>query len=243
VEVVPVYWGAAWADGARARLSAELDYFFDFILKSPLMDMLGEYSTPAARIQHGRRLASVHLSYSEPKCQLADEEVQEALHAWIAGGTVAPTTDNTLYFIFLPPGVNSLGYYLQPSFGGTFYGYHANAGNVYYAVVPYVDCAESIYPGTLLDTFTAISSRELCAAIINPALDGWFDPVNGEIGDVCHQQTVRMGGYLVHSGWSNSQQACVFQPASGKKAPKFSQVPARKARKLTNQKCMTELAV
>ena len=243
VEVVPIYWGAAWSDGAQASLATELDQFFDFILQSPLMDMLSEYSTPAARIQHGRRRASVQLSDSEPGCQLGDEQVQETLRAWIAGGTVAPTTDNTLYFIFLPPGVNSPGYYFQPSVGGTFYGYHANAGNFYYVVVPYINCAESIYPGSQLDTFTAISSRELCGAIVNPALDGWFDPVNGEIGDVCNRQTVRLEKYLIHLGWSNNKKACAFQPARGMKVRKFSPVPARKSRSLTNQKCITELAV
>jgi hypothetical protein len=243
VEVVPIYWGGAWADGADASLASAMDQFFDFILQSSLMDMLSEYSTPAARIRHGRRVASAYLSDSEPGSQLADEEVRGALQAWIAGGTVAATTENTLYFIFLPPGVSSLGYYFQPAVGGTFYGYHANAGDVYYVVVPYVECAESIYAGTPLDTFTAISSRELCAAVINPALDGWFDPANGEIGDVCNRQTVRMGGYLVHSGWSNAQKACAYQRARGKKVQKFSPVPARKSGKLTNQKCITELAV
>jgi hypothetical protein len=254
VEVVPVYWGAAWASGAEATLATELDQFFEFILKSSVMDMLGEYSTPATRIQQGRRLASVRLSNCEPGTltpsgrHLADEEVQEALQAWIASGAVAPATGNTLYFIFLPPQVNSLGYYFQPSVGGTFYGYHANAGNVYYVVVPYVDRSESIYQGTQLDTLTAVSSRELCAAIINPALDGWFDPVNNEIGDVCNHKTVRLGGYLVHLGWSNTQEACAFQPAPKSedrkrlKVQKFSPMPARKPRNLTIQKCMTELA-
>jgi len=243
VEVVPIYWGADWSSDDQAALATRLDQFFDFILKSPMMDMLSEYSTPAARIQHGRRVASASISDCEPECQLADEKVQETLQGWIASGAVAATTENTLYFIFLPRGVKSLGYYFQPAVGGTFYGYHSNAGNVYYVVVPSISCGESIYPGTELDTFTAISSRELCAAIVNPALDGWFDPVNGEIGDVCHQQTGRLGGYLVHLGWSNTQKACAFKPARGMKAPKFSPVPARKARKLTNQKCMTEFAV
>jgi hypothetical protein len=249
VEVVPIYWGAAWLEGAEAKLATELNQFFDFVLKSPLIDMLGEYSTAHARIGRGRRLGSVYLSDCDPGSMtpsgrhLTDEEVQEALHSWIAGGTVAPTTDNTLYFIFLPPQVNSLGYYFQPSVGGTFYGYHASAGNVYYVVVPYVNCADSIYAGTQLDTLTAVSSRELCAAIINPALDGWFDPVNNDIGDVCNHQTVRLDGYLVHLGWSNAQKACAFQPANqasgesnredrkGMKVQKFSPVPARKSRR------------
>src|SRR5436305_8022966 len=44
VHVVPVYWGSFWTTGAGQPLVGRLNAFFDFILSSPLMQMLGEYS-------------------------------------------------------------------------------------------------------------------------------------------------------------------------------------------------------
>ena len=66
VEVVPIYWGAAWATGINATLTSQLDGFFDFIVTSPYMDLLNEYSTSSTQIRHGSRLASAHVSGSEP---------------------------------------------------------------------------------------------------------------------------------------------------------------------------------
>ena len=43
VEVVPIYWGAAWASGTNAQLASQLDGFFDFIVTSSYMDLLHEY--------------------------------------------------------------------------------------------------------------------------------------------------------------------------------------------------------
>jgi len=51
VQVVPIYWGAAWATGPNATLPAQIDAFFDFIVTSSLIDLLGEYSLPGKPIQ------------------------------------------------------------------------------------------------------------------------------------------------------------------------------------------------
>jgi hypothetical protein len=109
VEVVPIYWGAAWASGANAPLASQLDGFFDFIVTSSYMDLLNEYSTASTQIRHGRRLTSAHVAGSEPGTvvaggrQVTDAEIRTALQGWIAAHTVPATTANTLYFIFLPP--------------------------------------------------------------------------------------------------------------------------------------------
>jgi hypothetical protein len=57
---------AVWVSILHARatafpLSVELDRFFDFILTSPHMDLLREYSTTTTRIGHGRRIGSVRV--------------------------------------------------------------------------------------------------------------------------------------------------------------------------------------
>ena len=235
VEVVPIYWGAAWATGINATLTSQLDGFFDFIVTSPYMDLLNEYSTSSTQIRHGSRLASAHVSGSEPGTvtgsgrQVTDAQIQTALQGWIADHTVPATTANTLYFIFLPPNVTSVSFGSQSCVAGGFCGYHEHIGNVYYAVIPYVNCPGCVFAGQFLDTLTEVSSHEFAEAITDPALNAWWDPVTGpgdEIGDICNRQTVRLGGFVVQTEWSNAQGACVFAPAATAKRPDTKWVAA-----------------
>lgn len=215
VQAIPIYWGSAWGSGPNATLASQLDSFFDFIVTSELIDMLGEYSLPGKPIQHGRRLTSVRMTSSEPGSggQVSDAQIQTALQGWISGGQVPATNANTLYFIYTPPNVTVNG----P--GGAscsvFCGYHNSFGsNVYYAVIPYVNCGGCEFSGAFLDTLTEVSSHELSEAITDPSLNTWWDSNTGnEIGDICNRQTVRLGNYLVQTEWSNEQGACVFSPA------------------------------
>lgn len=43
VEIFTIFWGAAW-QGAQASLVGEINKFFEYIVTSPLMDQLAEYS-------------------------------------------------------------------------------------------------------------------------------------------------------------------------------------------------------
>lgn len=219
VEVVPVYWGNAWTSGINAQLANQLNGFFDFLVTSSYMDMLAEYGTATTPIRHGRRLASATIN-SEPGTPsgtgrvVTDAQIQQSLNGWIANHTVAATTANTLYFIFLPPNVIS-----QMSDGSAscsaFCGYHNFIGNVYYAVIPFATCAGCVFPGNFLDTLTEVCSHEFAEAITDPQLNAWWDPASGsEIGDICNRNTVRLGGFLVQTEWSNAQSACVIAPAT-----------------------------
>src|SRR5690242_7729461 len=66
VEVFTLFWGTAWQEPANAQLSKEMNSFFDFILTSPLLDQLAEYSVPGKTIGHGRRIGSKILTSPEP---------------------------------------------------------------------------------------------------------------------------------------------------------------------------------
>lgn len=220
VEVVVIYWGADWTAGGDAQLAGQLDAFFDFIVTSQLMDMLAEYGTPAAPIGHGKRLQSVRVSTTEPGDPSAagrvvtDVQIQTALQGWIADGTIPPESANTLYFLYLPPGV-----VVEASANSAsctdICGYHDQInGTIYYAVIPYINCSGCVFSGALLDTFTLVSSHELCEAITDPALSTWWDPSTGnEIGDICNRDSVRLGAYLVQTEWSNARGACTILPA------------------------------
>jgi hypothetical protein len=226
VEVVPIYWGANWAN-AHATLAAQIDEFFDFILASSYIDLLGEYSTTTTTIGHGRRVRSVRVFGSEPGTatatgrQVTDTQIQQALQGWIGNGTVPATKANTLYFVYLPPNVSSLLNGTQSCVA--FCGYHNANGNVHYAVIPYATCSGCVFPGNFLDTLTEVTSHELAEAITDPALNAWYDPnvdpftgqSGDEIGDICNRQQVRLGRYVVQTEWSNKQSACVLAPAAG----------------------------
>ena len=180
VEVVTIFWGQAWTQAAQSGLIPQLNAFFDLILTSSLMDLMAEYSVPGQAIGHGSRIATATITASEPgggTGQISDAQIQQALQGFIAAGTVPATTANTLYFIYLPPGVDS-------TLGGAqscqvFCGYHSHInGSIFYAVEPFLDCAGCIF-GQVIDSLTKVSSHELCEAITDPALNAWFDDNTG----------------------------------------------------------------
>jgi hypothetical protein len=240
VEVVCIFWGADWTTGSDVNLAVQIEGFFDFAVTSVLMDMLAEYSTKDTKIEHGTRLASARISTSEPGSKtttgraVTDSQVQTALQGWIAAGTVAATTANTLYFVFLPPNVTSADPVqgLQSCVGQC--GYHYFNGGVYYAVIPYLSCSTCQLATGLLDSYTVVCSHEMAEAITDPTLTSWFDPnSNAEIGDLCagnNLQTTRVGNYLIQQEWSNSGCGCALSAyvgfVPGQKVNEIDSTPA-----------------
>ncbi|HYL85435.1 MAG TPA: hypothetical protein VE263_14455 [Candidatus Angelobacter sp.] len=214
VEVTTIFWGAAWTQPAQAPLIPQVNSFFDFILQSSLMDVLAEYSVPGRNIGHGRRIATVTITNSEPgggTGTVSDAQIQQALQGWIGAGTIPAVTANTLYFVYLPPGVVS-------TLGGSascqqYCGYHNQVnGTIFYAVEPFITCVGCSF-GTIFNSLTKVSSHELCEAITDPALNAWFDPNSGdEIGDICNGSVAQLGGFTVQAEWSNLANLCVLQP-------------------------------
>jgi hypothetical protein len=190
-------------------LIGQLNTFFDKILTSALIDQLAEYSTPTTKIGHGRRTASVTVTNPNVKTSVTDGAIQHFLHQLITAGNVPAPHQNSLYFIYLPPGVSV-------SQGGSrscqaFCGYHNDmTGAVYYAVMPYPGCKGCAGGLSTLDALTSTSSHELCEAITDAVPgSGWYDDNNGEIGDICAWKTKKVAGYTVQLEWSNAQNACV----------------------------------
>jgi hypothetical protein len=220
VQVVPIFWGTEWTTGTTAAIPAEIDSFFDFILTSSVIDLLGEYSLPGKPIQHGSRLGSFTITNSEPGTTsgsgrlVTDAQIQTALQGWINNHTLPAVTANTLYFVYLPPNCVCDGPGGTGASCSQFCGYHDSFGSgIYYAVIPFANCNGCVFPGNFLDTLTEVSSHELCEAITDPTLGTWFDPNTGnEIGDICNRQAVRLGNYLVQTEWSNSQTSCAIGP-------------------------------
>ena len=217
-QVVTIFWGAAWAQPAQSGLIPQLNQFFDFILTSSLLDLMAEYSVPGQTIGHGTRVGTVTITATEPgggAGQVSDAQIQQALQIWIANGTVPPVTANTLYFVYLPPGVISTLGAIQSC--QAFCGYHNQiSGNIFYAVEPFLTCAGCTFGnGQAFDSLTKVSSHELCEAITDPALNAWFDDATGnENGDICNSTQQQLGGYTIQLEWSNQSGTCRLQPAT-----------------------------
>lgn len=208
VEVFTIFWGAAWQQSAESAVMNKMNQFFDYILTSPLMDQLGEYSVAGKTIGHGKRTGTTVITSPAPGATVQDSAIQGMIQQGINSGTLPKTNANTLYFVFLPDGVTV-------EQGGSascqaFCGYHDTFGNnIYYAAMPYPGCSGCTGGLAALDALTSTSSHELCEAITDPIPgEGWYDDTNGEIGDICAWKTKQLGSYTVQLEWSNKAGAC-----------------------------------
>jgi len=209
VEVFTMFWGATW-QAAQSSLATQINQFFDFILTSPLIDQLAEYNVPGFSIGHGRRTGTITLASPAPGRSVSDTAIQHFLQQEISTNRSVPhPTPNTLYFIYVPPGVRVIQ-------GGSascqaFCGYHNDiSGQVFYAVMPYPGCNGCLGGLSVLDALTSTSSHELCEAITDAIPGrGWYDDTHGEIGDICAWKTKKVGNYTVQLEWSNRANNCV----------------------------------
>ena len=209
VEIFTVFWGSQWTTAPLNQLAGELNQFFDFIVTSALLDQLAEYSAPGKSIGHGKRVGSADIT--DPlHASVSDSAIQQVLQHHITTDRAFPAAGpNTLYFLYLPPGVAAVQ-------GGSrscqaFCGYHSDiAGQIFYAVMPYPGCQGCTGSLGLLQALTSTSSHELAEAITDPIPgQGWYDDANGEIGDICAWKTKVLGGYTIQLEWSNKANACI----------------------------------
>lgn len=208
-QVFTVFWGSAWQQAPNADLRTRMNQFFDFILSSQLIDQLGEYSVPGQAIGHGSRIGTTVLTSPAPGPSVQDSSIQQLLQQEIAAGTLPASNPNSLYFVFLPNGVQVV----QGNSAScqAFCGYHDTFGNnVYYAVMPYPGCSGCTGGLAVFDALTSTTSHELCEAITDPIPgQGWYDDNHGEIGDICAWQTRTLGNYTIQLEWSNKAGSCM----------------------------------
>jgi len=209
VEVFTIFWGESWGSSLSAKkLMVKLNNFFKAVLVSSLMNQLAEYSVIGQKIGHGKLIGTKVIKASAPVASITDTAIRARLTKWIKTKIVPSTTKNTLYFIFLEPGIVSI-------MGGSrscqsYCGYHNNNGKVYYCIMPYPSCAGCLGGMSIIDALTGTSSHELCEAITDPVPgSGWYDRANGEIGDICAWSFKKVAGYKVQLEWSNQKNKCV----------------------------------
>ncbi len=208
VRVFTVFWGQAWQTSPNSALATQINNFFKFVVASALLDQLAEYSVPSQKIAHGSFLGTATVTQPAPARSVTDATIQKTLQQQINGSGVPKPDANSLYFVYLPPGTVVVQ-------GGSrscqsFCGYHDTFGSgIYYAVMPFPNCAGCLGGLSNLDALTSTSSHELCEAITDPVPgQGWYDDTHGEIGDICAWQTKKLGNYTVQLEWSNKAGSC-----------------------------------
>jgi hypothetical protein len=209
MKVFTIFWGQVWQTSPNSELANQINQFFSFAVSSALIDQLAEYNVPGQAIGHGSFIGTVTITQPALANSITDSAIQQMLQQEIKENSAVPKPDaNTLYFVYLQPGTAVVQ-------GGSrscqaFCGYHDTFGSgIYYAVMPFPNCAGCLGGLTTLDALTSTSSHEFCEAITDPVPgQGWYDDAHGEIGDICAWQTKRLGNYTVQLEWSNKDASC-----------------------------------
>jgi hypothetical protein len=186
-----LFWGRAWETEAKGQeLREYLNSFFrDLFADRRFMANLAQYSVPGHRIENGE-LGETATDAGGPAARVTDARIQAEIRQEIAAGHLPPPEENSLYFVFTPPGVvvdDGTGADSENDFGGYHdYSWGGPDGDFAYAVIPYSDDHE-IAPGNP-HLLTDVASHELAEAVTDPqprqVTLSWYDDNNGEIGDI-----------------------------------------------------------
>ena len=229
LDLVVVYWGGNVSDVVTGGITG----FYNTILPSNYLGMLTEYNVKLQKIGLGSMRGPYTITPSKcavGPCSLDDTDIQAEVQSQVNAGhlpspvvSFASFNQNTMYMVYFPPQVTiSLG---SDKSCQQFCAYHgtfaANFGTELYGVIPDFGagsgCDRGCGSGTQFQNITSVSSHEFTEAITDPDVGlaqdfapplAWYDPVNGEIGDICNHQHVVVLGYTVQKEWSNAQNAC-----------------------------------
>lgn len=233
-QIVEVLYGAgSYLSNITSKMPPNIASFVNGVGNSPYFAWLTEYDTPYQNIGFASFLKGVEITPSliRDGSVITDAQVKAELSHQIGLGAVPAPTNNTLYMMFFPHGKNI-------SQGGTlscvqFCAYHGtfmrNGQIVYYGVLPDMSpgsgCEVGCGNNTQYNNQTSVMSHEWVEAVTDAAVGlatgatpayplAWYDPNNGEIGDICDNQQATIVGsdgrtYTVQKEWSNASNACI----------------------------------
>jgi hypothetical protein len=247
VQIETVYFGSAWAGKASnpaqsAELAAEakdLNGFFSAITGSHYMDALSQYYClnsygSTIRPGYGQFAKADFVPGQMVSGQTIPESViQTMLANEIQSGNLDAPNGNTLYMVFMPPGVSEAG-----DLGGPR-GHHSSfaygGGYAYFATIEHPTTQDpatgkffqpvgAVGTETTFQFMTEVASHEMVEAISDPMGNvpgdaAWWDRNQGdntyrdEIGDIAQDNPPSGGtmalegtngaGYVVQKYWSN----------------------------------------
>jgi hypothetical protein len=216
ISVHPVFWTSA------TQFQPNINAFYNAVTKSTLYDMLSQYGV-------GRGSGVAGLVDNRTTTNLSDAALHTELNRLFTAGSLPAPNANNYYPIHFPAGVR-----ITAPDGSrscvqfcAYHGTYVRSGvNVNYGVIPDQGggCAGGCgNNASRQNNMNSVSSHELIEATTDPAVGlatvigsplAWYDPNNGEIGDICNgQQGTTVGGdgvtYVIQTEFSNSANNCV----------------------------------
>jgi hypothetical protein len=211
-----IYWGSAWSAGDPNARMLQYEAFVQ------AMDGNTDFVAPLAQYGVGPLQylgQSFTIAIGEPTGEESDDRIRQLLLSLLSSGALDKPDANTLYQVFLPPGIG-LVRNGKDHMCTKFCAYHASFDNpvasvpIRYVALPSPDCGPCAYVVGLVDRETVIDAHEISEAAtdvdVNNHRLGWYDDRKGEIGDICAGgQIGDVAGFKVQSEWSNVDGACV----------------------------------
>ncbi|HEY6300784.1 MAG TPA: hypothetical protein VIW95_14180 [Candidatus Binatus sp.] len=236
--------------------SAYVDWLTEY--NTDILDFGGNPGTNQT-IGRGTFVEQVAITPANTSTSLTDADIKTELVKQIkAGHLPLPTADgagnnNTYYAIFFPHGIRISQGGTTSCMPGGFCAYHgtivagAPVGEIYYGVHPDMQAGSGCQNGcgddpTPFNNYTSVASHEMAETItdcevsiapLNGPPLGWYDDVNGEIGDICNAQQGSIVGadnqtYTVQKLFSNVANDCIVTPSVMGAGPNLNITPTMK---------------
>jgi hypothetical protein len=227
VNVVVVFW----SPNVNATVRSQIGSFYSAVNNSEYFDWLSEYNTfitgvdgqPGSNQAIGRGTFAQSVTINPGGTTIPDSTIQTQINNNINSGVLPAPDGNTLYMVYFPPGTTiTMGSSRSCrdfcAYHGTF---RRGSLTVPYGVIPDLGgaCATGCGTSTQFNNTTSVSSHEMIESVTDTDVGlaitigrplAWYDPSNGEIGDVCNQQMGTIAGFTVQKEWSNVSGACII---------------------------------
>lgn len=232
--------------------SPNMDGFFGHVGNSAYLSWLGEYDGTDQQIGYGAfsGRTAIAPSASANGSTVSDTAIRNELLAQITAGHLpAPAVDSsgdttTIYALFFRKGTTIC--FGSDCSGVAFCAYHetmsatinGTSRDLLYMVLPDTQSAAMLSgcgSASATNAFAVAqsdASHELVETITDPDVGlassfapplGWYDPVNGEIADICVSTLADPNGtetgtdgvtYVVQKEWSNARNTCIVDEGS-----------------------------
>lgn len=219
---VSLYAGQYWSTPQGKADRKHLNYCSKTVPQGPHSTVWEEYG-----VNPGTFLGSASVSLPKNKRQISERDVQNLVAQSLKQSRVAQPDGNTVYTLFLPPGlVLTHGESSSREGLGGYHGSYVDPSTkkpVYYSAIVYTDKHNGVqFTDKPLDNITIAATHEWSEAVTDPDVNrgklGWYDERYGEIGDIpitmgypLESLWGRMKGCAVQKEWSNSEQAPVLE--------------------------------
>jgi len=205
------FWGPNWLnDPAHLTNAGRLSQFHKDLVASNFMNVLSQYGVGYGA---GSGLFLQASFCTNVGTTLTDAGIQGIIQSGIDAGVFPEpgSSSQTCLMIYMDETIGiqdpGAGLVLCEATGDTAFGYHnffiTTAGHSFqYAVIPALNdtCLTESCPGNdagcslhlseaQFDRLTQVASHEFAEMTTDPQLNAWYDPNNGECGDICNGET------------------------------------------------------